>query len=94
MDRNNLQEGRAQSHETKRKISASLKGKQSNFSGKKHDKDTKDIIADKRGHGDRIQDRKWIVNRFTSQTFRKRHTPNQKFQYGRRVKSFREWIEF
>lgn len=94
MDTNNIQEGRAQSLETKKKISASLKGKQSNFSGKKHDKDTKDLIGVKRGHGDRIQDRKWIVNRFTSQTFRKRQTPNQKFVYGRRVKSFREWIEF
>jgi len=85
--------GNTHTFATKRKISGSLVGKQSNFAGKKHDNSTKDIISDKRGHDDRIKDRKWIVNRFTSKTWRKTATPNQKFQYGRVVRSFREWLD-
>lgn len=85
--------GNTHTSATKRKISASLSGKESNFAGKKHDNSTKDVIGDKRGHGDRIKGRKWIVNRFTSKTWRKNATPNQKFQYGRVVKSFREWLD-
>jgi len=85
--------GKTHSSETKRKISNSLSGEKSNFAGKKHSKDSKDIIADKRGHSDRIQGRKWIVNKFTNKTWRKYSTPSQKFKYGRTVKEFKEWLE-
>jgi len=85
--------GYTHSGATKKKISMSLKGEPSNFAGKKHADSTKDIIGDKRGHDDRIKGRKWIVNKFTSKTWRKSSSPNQKFQYGRVVKSFREWLD-
>ena len=85
--------GKTLSSNTKKKISNSLSGKTSNFANKSHSKETKDEITGKRGHDDRIQGRKWIVNRFNSKTFRKYSKPNQKFSYGRTVKSFKEWLE-
>jgi hypothetical protein len=85
--------GKSHTSATKKKISNALSGEPSNFANKKHNKDTKDIIGDKRGHDDRIEGRKWIVNRFNSKTFRKYSTPDQRYQYGRRVKSYREWLD-
>ena len=85
--------GKTHTSATKRKISNALSGKPSNFANKKHEGDTKDIIGDKRGHDDRIQGRKWIVNKFNSKTFRKYSTPSQKYEYGRKVKSFKEWLD-
>ena len=84
--------GDTQTSATKRKISRALTGKPSNFTDKNHNKDTKDEIAAKRGHDDRIHGRKWIVNRFTSKTWRKDLLPNQKFEYGRKPKKFKDWL--
>lgn len=85
--------GSTQDYATKRKISKALKGEPSNFANKEHSKQSKDKISNKRGHLSRVDGLKWIVNRFTDKTFRKRATPSQKFQYGRVVKKFKDWIK-
>lgn len=87
--------GNNQSSATKRKRSLALRGQESNFAGKKQSKDAKDLIKAKRGNDSRVDGLKWIVNRFTDKTFRKRYTPSQKFQYGRKVKkNIKEFKEF
>jgi len=87
--------GSTQSSATKRKRSLALRGQQSNFAGKEQSKDAKDLIKAKRGNDSRVDGLKWIVNRLTDKTFRKRLTPSQKFQYGRKVKrEIKEFKEF
>ena len=51
------------------KISRAMKGK-SNFEGKAHDRAGKKKIADARGHDDRVDGKKWIINKITGKTNR------------------------
>ena len=74
------------------KISRSMKGS-SNFEGKTHDRAGKKKIADGRGHDDRVDGKKWIINKITGKTNRVRRITSQVTKYGRSLKSFREWIE-
>ena len=74
------------------KISRTMKGK-SNFEGKTHDRSEKKKIADARGHDDRVDGRKWIVNKITGKTNRAYRITSQVTRYGRSLKSFKEWIE-
>jgi hypothetical protein len=83
--------GSTQTSSTKDKISNALKNEPSNFRNKTHSKETKDLISTKRGHSSRVDDLKWIVNRFNKQTFRKREIPNQQFKYGRVIKRFKDF---
>jgi hypothetical protein len=85
--------GSTQTYSTKKKISNALKNEPSNFKNKTHSKETKDLISTKRGHLSRVDDLKWIVNRFNKQTFRKRELPNQQYKYGRVIKRFRDFEE-
>jgi hypothetical protein len=76
----------------KRAISRAMKGK-SNFEGKTHTKKSKTEIKLKRGTGDRIQGRKWSVDRETGETSRTYALPDD-HKWGRsRRKSLKEWME-
>jgi len=66
---------------TKAKISKSMAG-HSNFQGKKHSTDEKDRIRHARGHDDRIQGKRWIVNA-GEKTYRRISAPNG-FKVGQR----------
>lgn len=74
------------------KISRAMKGK-SNFQGKTHDRSDKKKIADARGHDDRVDGRKWIINKVTGKTNRAYRVTSQVTKYGRSLKSFKEWTE-
>jgi len=66
---------------TKAKISKTMAG-HSNFQGKKHSTDEKDRIRHARGHDDRIQGKRWIVNA-GEKTYRRISAPNG-FKVGQR----------
>lgn len=84
--------GKRLSSETKKKISKTMAGT-SNFAGHKHKKLDKERIGVARGHDDRIQGRKWIVKRVGGKTFRRHGLPDTaRYQYGRHVKTFKEWV--
>ena len=76
--------GRSKPTVVKKKISQAMKGT-SNFAGQSHTSDSKKIIGDKRGKRDPIQNKKWIVNRFTKETLRKNSNPSQAWLWKRRV---------
>lgn len=64
-----------------------------NHAGKKHSKVAKERISSARGSYDPIGNKKWIVTKVSGKTYRKKSIPDQaKYQYGRHVKSFNEWI--
>jgi len=88
--------GTRQSPETKKKISKSLSGQKSNHSGKKHDNDAKNRIANDRGHYDPIKGKSWVVNA-DDKTYRKDHAPQgykkHKRKFNEDYMSFREFIE-
>lgn len=74
----------------RKKISASMKGK-SNFEGKKHDKEAKKKLARSRGHDDRIDGKRWVINKVSGKTNRipaSNREDEQKF--GRTLRSFKE----
>ena len=60
--------------ETKSKISSSMSDKK-NHLGKKHSTASKDRIRHTRGHDDRIDGAKWIVNR-SDKTYRRHNAPD------------------
>jgi hypothetical protein len=60
--------------ETRSKISSSMSGR-ANHAGKKHSTDSKDRIRHERGHDDRIDGAKWIVNR-SDKTYRRHNAPD------------------
>ena len=74
--------GTRQSPDTKKKISKSLEGRPSNFSGKKHTPGTKTTIGVKRGHRNPIGNKRWIVNS-KEKTYRKSGAP-EGFKLGQR----------
>lgn len=84
--------GNQQSSDTKRKIARSMAGK-ANHAGKKHGKIAKERISSARGHYDPIKGKKWIVTKASGKTYRKKGLPDTaKYQYGRYVKTFSEWV--
>ena len=85
--------GETHTSSTKKKISNALKNEPSNFEGKSHTKNAKDLISNKRGHLSRVNDLRWIVNKFNRKTYRKRQLPNQQYKYGRVIKRFRDFEE-
>jgi hypothetical protein len=60
--------------ETKSKISSSMSDKK-NHLGKKHSTASKDRIRHERGHDDRIDGARWIVNR-SDKTYRRHNAPD------------------
>lgn len=82
--------GNRQSITTRRKIARSMAGK-SNFAGKEHSVASKDRIRHKRGHDDRVQGRRWIVNP-TGKTYRRYKKPGT-MHFGRKFKSLKEWLD-
>ena len=88
--------GTRQSAETKAKISKSLAGRESNHSGKKHTAGAKNLIGTARGHADRIQGRRWIVNS-KEKTYRRKSAPDGfkvgKRQYNESFKTFKQFIQ-
>lgn len=82
--------GNRQSAETKRKIARSMAGK-SNFEGKKHSVASKDRIRHKRGHDDRVEGRRWIVNA-GGKTYRRYKKPGS-MHFGRKYQKLKEWLE-
>lgn len=84
--------GNSQSSDTRRKIARSMAGK-ANHAGKKHGKIAKERISSARGHYDPIKGKKWIVTKASGKTYRKKGLPDTaKYQYGRYVKTFSEWV--
>lgn len=84
--------GDKHSSETRRKIARSMAGK-ANHAGKKHSGLAKERISSARGHYDPIKGKKWIVTRSNGKTFRKPNVPDKaRYQYGRYVKTFKEWV--
>jgi hypothetical protein len=81
--------GNRQSAATKKKISRSMAG-QSNFEGKKHSTASRDRIRHKRGHDDRIEGRRWIVNP-TGETYRRFKKPGS-MHFGRKYQRLKEWL--
>ena len=59
---------------TRSKISSSMSDKK-NHLGKKHSTASKDRIRHERGHDDRIDGAKWIVNR-SDKTYRRHNAPD------------------
>jgi len=74
----------------KQAISRAMKGK-SNFEGKTHSKKSKDEIAMKRGHDDRIDGKKWSRDVNTGKENRTHGLPDH-HKWGRR-KSFTKWLK-
>ena len=73
------------------KISSSMSGKK-NHLGKKHSTDSKDRIRHERGHDDRIDGAKWIVNR-SDKTYR-RHSAPDGYKIGqRKFNEMREYLD-
>lgn len=88
----NAHRGKHHSTQTKKKISNTMAGT-SNFAGQKHKKISKERISSSRGHDDRIQGKKWIVTRVSGKTYRKHGLPDTvRYQYGRKVRTFKEWV--
>jgi len=84
--------GNSHSPETRRKIARSMAGK-ANHAGKKHTGLAKERISSARGHYDPIKGKKWIVTRASGKTYRKKGLPDTaRYQYGRFVKTFKEWV--
>ena len=73
--------GRHQSASTKAKISKSMAGK-TNHAGSTHTEKSKDRIRHKRGHDDRIDGKRWIVNS-RDKTYRRNNAP-EGFKIGQR----------
>lgn len=73
--------GKARPPSVRRKISRAMSG-QSNFEGEKHTDTSKQKIADKRGHDDRVDGRKWVKNKNTGETARK-YTKPDNYRWGR-----------
>ena len=73
--------GKARPPSVRRKISRAMAG-QSNFEGEKHSYSSKQKIADRRGHDDRVDGRRWIKNKSSGQTFRKYSKPDN-YKWGR-----------
>ena len=73
--------GKARPPSVRRKISQAMKGK-SNFEGETHTDSSKQKIADRRGHDDRVDGRKWIENKASGKTFR-RYTKPDNYKWGR-----------
>jgi hypothetical protein len=73
--------GRHQSASTKAKISGSMAGK-TNHAGSTHTEKSKDRIRHKRGHDDRIDGKRWIVNS-RDKTYRRNKAP-EGFKLGQR----------
>ena len=90
--------GHSVSSKTRSKISKKMAGK-SNFAGKQHTETSKQHIGDARGHDDRIDGKKWKINRQTDKTSREYGLGNSDtYQWGRvvkhkKVKRFAEWVE-
>lgn len=88
----NAHNGKTQSSATKRKIARSMAGKANHT--KPHSKIAKERISSSRGNYDPIQGKKWIVTKASGKTYRKKGLPDTaKYQYGRSVRTFKEWIE-
>lgn len=84
--------GNSHSAETRRKIARSMAGK-ANHAGKKHSGLAKERISSARGHYDPIKGKKWIVRKASGKTFRKKSVPDTaRYQYGRYVRTFKEWV--
>lgn len=87
----NAHHGKHQSSDTKRKIARSMAGKTNHT--KPHGKISKERISAARGHYDPIKGKKWIVTKASGKTYRKKGLPDTaKYQYGRYVKTFKEWV--
>lgn len=88
----NAHHGKKQSAGTKKKIARSMAGKTNHT--KAHSKIAKERISSARGHYDPIEGKKWIVTKASGKTYRKKGLPDTaKYQYGRHVKTFKEWTE-
>ena len=77
--------------ETKSKISSSMSGK-ANHLGKKHSTDSKDRIRHSRGHDDRIDGARWIVNR-SDKTYRRDNAPDGYKIGKRRFNEMRNYLD-
>ena len=87
----NAHHGKTQSSGTKRKIARAMTGKTNHT--KPHSKIAKERISSARGHYDPIKGKKWIVTRASGKTYRKKGLPDtSRYQYGRYVKTFKEWV--
>lgn len=87
----NAHHGKHQSSDTKRKIAKAMVGKANHT--QKHGKIAKERISASRGHYDPIKGKKWIVTRANGKTYRKKGLPDTaRYQYGRHVKTFKEWV--
>lgn len=90
------QKGHEVSDQTREKISRKMAGK-SNFKGKQHTERAKQAIGDSRGHDDRIDGKKWKLNKHTDKTSREYSLGNtDTYEWGRvakqkKVKRFNEW---
>ena len=77
--------------ETKSKISSSMAGR-ANHAGKKHSTDSKDRIRHERGHDDRIDGARWIVNR-SDKTYRRHSAPDGYKMGQRRFNEMRNYLD-
>lgn len=85
--------GLKQSSSTKSKISSSMSGK-SNFAGKRHSEKSRIKIGDSRGHDDRVQGRKWRVDRSgkTTRVYKLGSSADYKWGRVREMKTFKEFM--
>jgi len=87
----NAHRGKTQSPGTKRKIAKSMAGKANHT--KPHSKLAKERISSSRGSYDPIKGKRWIVTKASGKTYRKKGLPDTaRYQYGRHVKTFKEWV--
>jgi len=77
--------------ETKSKISSSMSGK-ANHLGKKHSTASKDRIRHSRGHDDRIDGARWIVNR-SDKTYRRDNAPDGYKIGKRKFNEMRDYLD-
>jgi len=76
---------------TKSKISSSMSDKK-NHLGKKHSTASKDRIRHERGHDDRIDGARWIVNR-SDKTYRRHNAPDGYKVGQRKFNEMREYLD-
>ena len=77
--------------ETKSKISSSMSDKK-NHLGKKHSSASKDRIRHTRGHDDRIDGARWIVNR-SDKTYRRHQAPDGYKIGQRKFNEMRQYLD-
>ena len=77
--------------ETKSKISSSMSDKK-NHLGKKHSSASKDRIRHTRGHDDRIDGARWIVNR-SDKTYRRHQAPDGYKIGQRKFNEMRDYLD-